>query len=86
MCAGGRLRGRRCPPGTPCGTFQFFPPTGRRSEELVDVPLVGVNARVVIRDFIAETVLIQRYENKEQNPIEVCESVGSKCIFVLFQS
>ena len=37
----------------------------------VPVPLVGVEVSAVVRNFIAEVELRQKYHNKENNPLEV---------------
>jgi Ca-activated chloride channel family protein len=68
MCLGGRLHGRICPP--PCGpALGIIPPNVVRGKA-IEVPLTGAAARVVVRDFVAEITILQRYENNEQQPIE----------------
>ena len=37
----------------------------------VPVPLVSVEVRAVVRNFLAEVELRQKYQNKENNPLEV---------------
>ena len=49
------------------GLYQVLPDEARP----VPVPLVNVEVRVVVRNFIAEVELRQKYQNKEKNPLEV---------------
>ena len=49
------------------GLYQVLPDEAQP----VPVPLVDVEVRVVVRNFIAEVELRQKYQNKEKNPLEV---------------
>ena len=49
------------------GLYQVLPDEAQP----VPVPLVGVEVRAVVRNFIAEVELRQKYQNKENNPLEV---------------
>ena len=49
------------------GLYQVLPDEAQP----VPVPLVDVEVRVVVRNFIAEVELRQKYQNKENNPLEV---------------
>ena len=49
------------------GLYQVLPDEAQP----VPVPLVNVEVRVVVRNFIAEVELRQKYQNKENNPLEV---------------
>ena len=49
------------------GLYQVLPDEAQP----VPVPLVGVEVRAVVRNFIAEVELRQKYQNKEKNPLEV---------------
>ena len=49
------------------GLYQVLPDRA----EPVPVPLVSVEVRAVVRNFIAEVELRQKYQNKENNPLEV---------------
>ena len=37
----------------------------------VAVPLLSVELRAEVKNFIAEVELVQKYQNKEDNPLEV---------------
>ena len=49
------------------GLYQVLPDEAQP----VPVPLVNVEVRVVVSNFIAEVELRQKYQNKEKNPLEV---------------
>ena len=49
------------------GLYQVLPDQAQP----VPVPLVGVEVSAVVRNFIAEVELRQKYQNKENNPLEV---------------
>ena len=49
------------------GLYQVLPDQG----EPVPVPLVSVEVRAEVRNFIAEVELRQKYQNRENNTIEV---------------
>ena len=48
------------------GLYQVLPDEAQP----VPVPLVGVEVRAVVRNFIAEVELSQKYQNKDKNPPE----------------
>ena len=49
------------------GLYQVLPDEAQP----VPVPLVGVEVRAVVRNFLAEVELRQKYQNRENNTIEV---------------
>ena len=49
------------------GLYQVLPDHA----EPVPVPLLSVEVRAEVRNFIAEVELRQKYQNREENPLEV---------------
>ena len=63
MCLGGRLICPQYPPN-----HYFINPERAQQYPL---PLLGVFAKIQVFDFVAEFTLLQRYENREKQPLEV---------------
>jgi uncharacterized protein YegL len=75
MCLGGKLHGHCCNK------------KGDIIKADVIVPLTGATATVTIVDFVAQVVIKQRYENKEEDPIEAVyefplDSNAAVCSFI----
>lgn len=65
MCLGGLLR--CCNPGPYKEVLKWVPPN--QPEQFI-IPLTGAFAEVEVLDTIAKITIKQRYENKEETPIE----------------